>query len=163
MIRLLWDTGVRVSELCDMDITNIDENKTSAVISTKKTGKKRIIVWSNETHDLLLKYMPIRLELHRINKSTALFIGTEHGKGWSVRLTPRSVQRRVMYYVNRAGIKEKITPHSFRHGWAHKRRDQNAPLSFIQRGLGHLNPVSTFVYEQYCDNEFEKSAMNYLR
>ena len=162
MIRLLWDTGVRVSELCDMDITNIDENKTSAVISTKKTGKKRIIVWSRETHELLQKYMPIRLELHRINKSTALFIGTEHGKGWSVRLTSRSVQRRVMYYVNRAGIKEKITPHSFRHGWAHKRRDQNAPLSFIQRGLGHINPVSTFVYEQYCDNEFEKSAMHYL-
>ena len=162
MIRLLWDTGVRVSELCDLDITNIDENKTSAIISTKKTGKKRIIVWSQETHNLLLKYMPIRLELHKINKSTALFIGTEKGKGWSVRLTSRSVQRRVMFYVNRAGIKEKITPHSFRHGWAHKRRDQNAPLAFIQRGLGHLNPVSTFIYEQYCDNEFENRAMNYL-
>lgn len=162
MIRLLWDTGVRVSELCDIDITNIDENKPSAVISTKKTGKKRIIVWSKETHELLMKYMPIRLELHNVNKASALFIGTEKGKGWSVRLTTRSVQRRVMYYVDRAGIKEKITPHSFRHGWAHKRRDQNAPLAFIQRGLGHLSPVSTFIYEQYCDNEFENRAMNYL-
>jgi site-specific recombinase XerD len=162
MIRILWDTGVRVSELCDLEITNIDENKNSAIISTKKNGKKRIIVWSKETHELLMKYMPIRLELHKIHKTTALFIGTEKGTGWSLRLTARSVQRRLAFYVNRAGINEKITPHSFRHGWAHKRRDQNAPLAFIQRGLGHLNPISTFVYEQYCDNEFEQKAMNYL-
>jgi site-specific recombinase XerD len=163
MVNMLWDTGVRVSELCDMEITNIDENKTSAVISTKKTGKKRIIVWSKETHELLMKYMPIRLGLHEINQASALFVGTEKGKGWSVRLTTRSVQRRILYYVNRAGIKEKITPHSFRHGWAHKRRDQNAPLAFIQRGLGHLSPVSTFIYEQYCDNDFESRAVNYLK
>ena len=162
IVRLLWDTGVRVSELCDLDITNIDENKTSAVISTKKTGKKRIIVWSKETHELLMKYMPIRLELHNINKATALFIGREKGKGWSNRLTSKTVQRRILFYVDRAGIKEKITPHSFRHGWAHKRRDQNAPLAFIQRGLGHLSPVSTFIYEQYCDNDFENRAMNYV-
>jgi site-specific recombinase XerD len=162
MIRMLWDTGVRVSELCDIDITNIDEHKTSAIISTKKTGKKRIIVWSKETHELLMKYMPIRLELHKRHKTTSLFIGTEHGKGWSVRLTSRSVQRRVLFYVSKAGIKEKITPHSFRHGWAHKRRDQNAPLAFIQRGLGHISPVSTFIYEQYCDNEFENKAISYL-
>ncbi len=69
----------------------------------------------------------------------------------------------VKYYIDRAGIKEKITPHSFRHGWAHFRRDQNASLAFIQRGLGHVNPISTFVYEQYNDMEFENNANNYLK
>ena len=78
-------------------------------------------------------------------------------------MTSRTVQRIIRYYVNRAGIKEKITPHSFRHGWAHKRRDQNAPLSFIQRGLGHLSPVSTFIYEKYNDVEFVTNANNYLQ
>jgi integrase len=62
----------------------------------------------------------------------------------------------------KASLNEKITPHSFRHGWAHKRRDQNAPLAFIQRGLGHANPVSTFIYEQYQDSEFEINANKYL-
>jgi len=163
MIRLLWDTGVRVSELCDMEITQIDEHKKSAVIQTKKTGKPRIIVWSEETHYYLMKYMHIRLELHHINKATALFVGWEQNKGWSFRMTSRSVQRLIKYYVNRAGIKEKITPHSFRHGWAHLRRDQNAPLAFIQKGLGHISPVSTFIYEQYDDSEFMKSAKAYLK
>ncbi len=163
LIRMLWDTGVRVSELCDLDLSQINENKRSAVIQTKKTGKKRIIVWSEETHKLLMKYVPMRLELHKFNRANALFIGWRKGRGWSLRLTTKSVQRTIRYFVDRAGIKEKITPHSFRHGWAHKRRDQNAPLAFIQRGLGHINPISTFVYEQYNDLEFERNANTYLK
>ena len=163
MIRLLWDTGVRVSELCDLEISNIDQNKASAVISTKKTGKKRIIVWSSETHELLMKYMGIRLELHNTNKATsALFIGYCRRLGWTTRLTSVTVQRRIRHYVSKAMIREKITPHSFRHGWAHKRRDQNAPLAFIQRGLGHSNPISTFVYQQYNDPDFVSTANGYL-
>ena len=162
IVRILWDTGVRVSELCDLDLSQIDESSTSAVIFTKKTGNQRIIVWSKETHKFLLKYMPIRLELENLNGGEALFVGWLSGKGWSMRLTSRTVQRRIKYYVGKAGIKEKITPHSFRHGWAHKRRDQNAPLAFIQRGLGHSNPVSTFIYEQYNDREFERNAKSYL-
>lgn len=163
LIRLLWDTGVRVSELCDLDITQIDENKASAIISTKKTGKKRVIVWSEETQQLLMKYMLIRLELEKQNGAASLFVGWKKGKGWSSRLTTRSVERRLKYFVSKAGIKEKITPHSFRHGWAHKRRDNNAPLAFIQKGLGHSSPISTFIYEQYDDTEFMKSARGYLK
>ena len=164
MIRLLWDTGVRVSELCDLEITQINENKPSAQIKTKKTGKPRVIVWSEETHQYLMKYMPLRLELQNINKSSgALFLGWTKQQGWSSRLNTRSVQRLIKYYVCRAGIKEKITPHSFRHGWAHKRRDQNAPLAFIQKGLGHINIVSTFVYQQYDDPEYIDNAKKYLK
>ena len=163
-IRLLWDTGVRVSELRDLDVKQIDENKRYATIQTKKTGKPRTIVWSEETHALLMKYMPIRIELQQVNKATtALFLGWEKSKGWSTRLNIRTVQRTIKYYASRAGINEKITPHSFRHGWAHYRRDQNAPLAFIQKGLGHISPVSTFVYEQYNDTEFVGSAQRYLK
>ncbi|MEO8087537.1 MAG: tyrosine-type recombinase/integrase [Bacteroidota bacterium] len=162
LIRMLWDTGMRVSELCDLDLSQINEIQRSAVIQTKKNGKKRIIVWSEETQRILMKYMPIRLEFNKFSNANALFVGYNKGRGWSSRLTSRSVQRIIKYNVDRAGIREKITPHSFRHGWAHKRRDQNAPLAFIQRGLGHLNPVSTFVYEQYDDKEFESNANKYL-
>lgn len=163
MIRLMWDTGVRVSELCDIDISQINENKTSTIISTKKNGKKRIIVWSEETHKLLMKFMGIRMELEKQTHASALFVGWKGNKGWSARLTPRTVERRLKHYVNLVGIKEKITPHSFRHGWAHHRRDQNAPLAFIQRGLGHNSPVSTFIYEQYDDKEFVQNARGYLK
>lgn len=163
LIRLLWETGMRVSELCDLDISHVNENKTSAIIHTKKTGKKRVIVWSAETHYLLMKYTSMRMELDKMSGTSALFVGQHHNREWSMRITTRTVQRIVRQYVNQAGIREKITPHSFRHGWAHKRRDNNAPLAFIQKGLGHVNPISTFVYEQYDDGEFMKSARQYLK
>jgi len=163
VVRLLWDTGVRVSELCDLDLSHIDENKRSAIIHTKKTSNQRVIVWSEETHYYIMKYMPIRLELQHLNKASALFVGWSQGKGWSTRLTKRTVERTIKKYASIAGIKEKVTPHSFRHGWAHKRRDQNAPLAFIQKGLGHINPISTFIYEQYNDMEFVNNANTYLK
>lgn len=163
MIRLLWDTGVRVSELLDLDLIHINENKKSTIIFTKKTGKQRAIVWSDETHYFLLKYMTVRLHLLNAKGASALFLGWEKGRGWSLRLNVRAVQRMVKRYVNRAGIKERITPHSFRHGWAHKRRDNHAPLAFIQKGLGHVSPISTFIYEQYDDSDFVSNAREYFK
>lgn len=163
IVRMLWDTGVRVSELTDLNVSQIDVYKLSAVICTKKTANKRIIVWSRTTNDILLKYLTKRSELPENNFASALFVGKINNSSVNPRLTTRSVERLIKYYSNKAGILERITPHSFRHGWAHKRRDLNAPLSFIQRGLGHLNPISTFVYEQYSDVDFERNAKNYLR
>ena len=163
IVRLLWDTGMRVSELCDLNLSDIDETIGKATISTKKTRRMRTVIWSSATHTLLMKYMPIRLELDNIHRTGSLFVGWRRGFGWSSKLTSRTVQRRIQYFVRSVGIKEKITPHSFRHGWAHKRRDQNAPLAFIQRGLGHINPASTFIYEQYTDHDFEKKAKAYLK
>lgn len=161
IIRLLWDTGVRVSELCDLNINQVNLPKRSSIINTKKTTNQRIIVWSEETHQLLLKYLHTRLELEKRHNAYALFLGLR-GKEWSFRITSRTVQRIVKEYATRAGITAKVTPHSFRHGWAHKRRDKNAPLSFIQKGLGHISPVSTFVYEQYSDPDFVHNANVFL-
>ncbi len=162
LTRLLWDTGIRVSELCDLNISQIDQDKTSTVIQSKKSHQHRIIVWSKATHRLLLKYLAIRVELKNLHNADSLFVGFQKGKGWSLRLTKRSVERVISKYKTQAGITERISPHSFRHGWAHMRRDQNAPLAFIQKGLGHTSPVSTFIYEQYNDKEFENNASSYL-
>ncbi|HZF99648.1 MAG TPA: tyrosine-type recombinase/integrase [Chitinophagales bacterium] len=163
IIRMLWDTGVRVSELCNLDVSQIDDTKRTTVIQTKKRGKKRVIVWSEETHALLIRYMEERLRLDKCKQLSALFVGWMKNEQWSTRLNTRSVQRIIKHYADRAGIKVKVTPHSFRHGWAHVRRDRNAPLAFIQRGLGHVSPLSTFVYQQYNDEEFERNADGYLK
>ena len=90
-------------------------------------------------------------------------MGFSNNKSWNERINVRTVQRTIKHYSTNAGLLEKITPHSFRHGWAHKRREQNAPLAFIQRGLGHVSPVTTFIYQQYNDKEFEANAQGYLQ
>ncbi|HEX5002639.1 MAG TPA: tyrosine-type recombinase/integrase [Bacteroidia bacterium] len=163
IIRLLWDTGMRVSELTDMELSQINLRTTSAQINTKKTGYKRTVVWSEKTHELLMRYIDLRNSECEHSNTTALFLGWKNGVGWCSRLTPRTIERNIKRYAQDAGIREKVTPHSFRHGFAHKRRDMNAPLAFIQKALGHMNPISTFVYEQYKDADFERSARTYLK
>lgn len=155
MLRMLFDTGVRVSELCDMNLTEIDPNKMHTSIITKKNGQRRVIVWSPSTHALLKYYLNAR---YKISPEPALFV-TLYGN----RVSPRSVELNLKKYVDAAGLNLKITPHSFRHGWAHLRRDEGAPLAFIQKGLGHMSPSSTFVYEQYHDEDFLEKAQKYLR
>ncbi|TAH40829.1 MAG: hypothetical protein EYC69_10020 [Bacteroidetes bacterium] len=162
IVHLLWDTGIRVSELCDMNISQIDENKTSMIIRSKKSQLFRTIVWSAKTHALLLNYLKKRQVLKKCKEVGAVFVGFRKGREWSLRITCRSIERMIKKYVAIAEIREKISPHSFRHGWAHKRRDFNAPLAFIQKGLGHVSPISTFIYEQYNDKEFEANANSYL-
>lgn len=159
IIRFLWDTGMRVSELCDLDVTDIDPEKNFAVIQTKKNRRKREVLWGADTHYLLKDYLK---ERKRIDSSRPLFVGYR-GRDHAVtgRLTTRSVQRMVKKVADYASIKKSISPHSFRHGWAHYRRDQGAPLAFVQKGLGHKNPQSTFIYEQYTSPEFRKEAKKY--
>lgn len=157
IISMLWDTGIRISELTGLNIEQISREDRKVVIPTKKNQTKRIIVWSEETHDLLYQYLPLRAI---ITRSSPLFISNcMSGTG---RLTGRSIERMIAYYTQKAGIQEKVTPHSFRHGWAHHRLDKKASLPFIQRGLGHRNPMSTHVYLQYTDKDFETQALEYL-
>lgn len=163
IIRMLWDTGMRVSELTDMDITQIDPKKCNAVISTKKTGRNRIIVWSEDTHKNLLQYIALRKKIPNLMKPLALFVNYNPTDQTYQRVSSRCVQRVVKKYSDRAGIRGKVTPHSFRHGWAHKRRDMNASLAFIQKGLGHRSPNTTFIYMEYNDRDFEDNAQTYLQ
>lgn len=154
IVSFLWDTGVRVSELCDININQVDTEKLTAIIQTKKSTKERRIFWGERTNQLLQEYLVTRV---RLNKSLALF-ASQKGD----RMVSRTVQRKIRDIVTRAGLDPTITTHSFRHGWGHYRRDKNAPLAFIQKGLGHSSPISTFIYEQYSDPDFEETAKSYF-
>lgn len=158
IMSLFWDTGMRVSELCSIDMDQVSRGSRKATIVNRKNANSRIIMWSEATHALLCAYLPLRAI---VSPQRALFIGVAP-KGVT-RLTLRSIERSMGLYVKKAGIEGKVTPHSLRHGWANYRRDRfNAPLPFLQKALGHINPISTFVYQQYSDKDFESQAEKYL-
>jgi integrase/recombinase XerD len=163
ILLMLWDTGVRVTELCRMQISDLDLQKRQAVIATEKREIMRIILWSESTNTHLIKY----LEIHKRHFQKAgdrvipLFVASRSRRKIEC-LTRESVERIVGYYAHKAGIQKKTTPHTFRHGWAHIRRDLGAPLSFVQKGLGHSSPVSTQVYQQFTDPEFVKAGKGYF-
>lgn len=152
-IHMLWQTGVRVSELCDINLSDITHSKNSAKIITKKNKQYRWIMWSRDAHKLLMRYIEIKKCL---DKNEALF--SYRGK----RITKRSVERWVKVTAKSAGIERRVHPHMFRHGKAHKMLKYGADLNDVKTILGHKTILSTQAYTGLFPEEFEEVALKYV-
>jgi len=95
VLSLLWDTGMRVSELLDLDISHINDQGKSglrtAKIKTKKTMRYNLVVWGSKTNGLLNQYLAWRLMVN--HPTDALFISTYDRTGSLKRLSSRTIQR----------------------------------------------------------------------
>ena len=157
IIRILGETGVRVSELTGLVIENIDLNICGALIETKKNTDKRWIYWSNQTNELLKKYLPLREKVKRGTR--ALFVSELiNCQG----ITTRTVERIVKKCCKKAGVVN-VVPHSFRHGTAHNILEKGGTVADVQKTLGHRSPLSSMKYLQYSDNEHRRRAKMFLQ
>lgn len=148
LIRLLIDTGARVSEITDLCIDALEEGR--AYIKTKKTTTSRYILWKPETERLLRRYLDARAMF--LVEGDPLFIGI--GQGRISRLTPRSVERIFKRECKKAGLTGYV-PHSCRHGRAIEMRTlENRSLEEIRRMLGHTTILSVQTYLQESDESF---------
>lgn len=146
IIHMLYDTGIRVSELCDLNISDIEkvseDGLRCASVRRRKSLRYNTIVWGKETNRLLNLYLGLRLCIDE-GDTDALLV-TRNRKG--SRITTRTVQRWVEEVRQLAGIEKEITPHSFRHGKAHQVLNQSGNVRDVQAILGHVNPNSSFSY-----------------
>jgi integrase/recombinase XerD len=155
-----WDAGMRVSELCSMDVDQLDLFDKSAVIGTKKghgeVQKQRKVFWGKRTHELLLKYLEIRKKYAR---DGALFVNMgPYSRG--ERMETVAVQKVIKKHGRAVGIE--VRPHQIRHSWAVDRYRRGADLKFIQWSLGHESLRTTETYLQVEDREMEAKARIYV-
>lgn len=157
ILYLLYDTGMRVAELCDLNVGDIEQG--SAVVKSRKVNLRRRVFWSEDTQGILDIFLEKRLQ---INSSQSLLIGRFLDGTPSKRLTTRSVQRKIKEIGERAGLKKKITPHSFRHGKAHQILQKKGTVKDVSAILGHQHPMSSFIYLQWSDMELKERAEKFL-
>jgi site-specific recombinase XerD len=146
ILELLFSTGLRVSEIANLNKENI--NLKSGEFSIRgKGGKIRLVFISDSAREALLNYISKRKDL-----DLALFIhfkkGSAVGNGHacSLRLTPRSIQRIVKKYAVKAGIVKKVTPHTLRHSFATDLLMNGADIRSVQTMLGHSSITTTQIY-----------------
>lgn len=156
---LLWDTNMRVSELCALNTHDVKKDFPEAVIPTKKTTRYRMVMWSRKTHKLLLDYLEERMPM---TLEPALFIGVYRDGSYSKRLCQRSVQRIIRCMMQKAGIHKKLSPHSYRHGWAHYRIHNGIPLAAIPEAMGHVDIGSSKPYIEFTARELKMELKKYL-
>lgn len=161
VIHLLWDTGMRVSELCDLKLSDLKEPNEhgvrTAMIRTRKTMRYNLVAWSTETNRLLNQYLGLRLDM----EATHEYLLCSNRKS-KQSITRRTIERWVKEVTEEAMIDKSISPHSFRHGKAHHMLDQGANHRDIVAILRHANPVSSFHYLSMNENRFVEVAGKYL-
>jgi len=141
ILEILFSTGLRVSELCNLDKEKIDLEKNEFTIKGKG-GKIRIVFLSEKSKKAIRKYFDKRTDV-----DLAAFVRVKRtSKKDDLRLTPRSVQRIVQKWAIRAGITKQITPHTLRHAFATDLLAGGADLRSVQALLGHANVSTTQIY-----------------
>lgn len=141
MLEMLYGTGLRVSELCDIDLDDVDRARFVApmlIVRHGKGGKSRQVPIGEQADAALTAYLEKRGQL---GSSKAVFLSA----GGS-RLTPRSVQRMVKQWTIAGGVHADATPHALRHSFATHLLDEGADLLSIQELLGHASLSSTQIY-----------------
>ena len=155
ILELLYSSGLRVSELCNLNRDHINLNRGEFMVRGKGQKDRPVFV-SPEATECLAAYLQTRLD-----PAKPLFIrysGAKTGDsdGESFRLTPRSVQRIVSHYAKLAGITKKVSPHTLRHSFATDLLMNGADIRSVQSMLGHSNIATTQVYTHVTDRHLKE-------
>ena len=151
IITMMLDTGLRCSEICNLDLDDVDLEDLSALVIGGKGEKDRTVLFTNATLDALDAWRPIRnarlKNCIREEDMRSLFFSSR-----SRRLNPRSVQKLLDRIADASDIpRTRLSPHVLRHSFATGLLERGADLVTIQRLLGHANISTTRVYLEIGD------------
>jgi len=144
IMETLYSSGLRVSELVEMNEDDIDLNL--GIIKVMGKGKKeRIVPIGSKAIEALQNYLKFRkrMSTHPLSSSlnSPVFLNQRGG-----RLSARSVARIINRYIKQCGLLKNISPHSLRHTFATHMLDAGADLRAIQELLGHASLSTTQKY-----------------
>ncbi len=150
ILELLFSSGLRVSELTNLDRNHINLERREFMVRGKGQKDRPIFV-SQDAADWLKLYLE-----KRTDNLPALFISyggkaIANNSGDFRRLTPRSVQRMVAKYSLLAGITRHVSPHVLRHSFATDLLMNGADIRSVQAMLGHSNIATTQIYTHVTD------------
>ncbi len=140
VLELLYATGIRVSELCGLDVDDVDRSR-RLVRVLGKGAKERSVPYGLPAEEALDRWVRAgRPALATARSGAALFLGARGG-----RLHPTAVRQLVSRYAQAAGVPH-VSPHGLRHSAATHLLEGGADLRSVQELLGHASLSSTQIY-----------------
>ncbi len=140
MLELLYATGIRVTELIDLDVDSV--NLSAGFLRCESRGKERVIPMYQAAVKALEEYIKnVRPQLLEDPSEQALFVNMS-----GERMSRQGFWKLIKHYQDAAGIKKEITPQTLRHSFAAHLLENGADLKSIQEMLGHADISSTQIY-----------------
>ena len=154
ILELLYGAGLRVSELLNLDMTQIDLDS-SAIRVMGKRNKTRIVPLPNQTNEALRCYINDVRDLFIKSPSGSVFLSTR-GKAMS----RQAIYSLISHMGKVAGLKGPIGPHTLRHTYAVHLLQGGADLRAVQELLGHESIATTQVYTELQSEEVKSRYLN---
>ena len=149
MLELLYATGIRVTELINLDITDI--NLAAGVIRCNTRDKERLIPMYAKAVKALSDYVTlVRPQMIALPDEPSLFVNVN-----GERMSRQGFWKIIKYYQKKANIEKDITPHTLRHSFAAHLLENGADIHAIQEMLGHADISSTQVYTQLVKKQLK--------
>ncbi|MDP2737119.1 MAG: tyrosine-type recombinase/integrase [bacterium] len=142
IIQILFGSGLRVSEVVDLKINDIDFIRKIITVRHGKGAKDRITIVSEQTLNNIEKYL--------LEYQPLVFLFESHEGG--EKLAVRSVQKAVADAVKSAGVNPDASAHSLRHSFATHLLESGTDIRYIQELLGHVRLATTQIYTKVANN-----------
>jgi integrase/recombinase XerD len=150
ILELLYATGMRVSELCDLNLNDLSDT----FVKVRGKGNKERVVPVGKKAIEAVDYYLIHFRGECVDENGPLFVSNT-GK----RIDRMTVWKQVKLYAKKAGITKEISPHTLRHSFATHLLERGADLRLIQDMLGHEDIATTDRYT-HVTGERLKAAFN---
>jgi len=149
MLELMYATGIRVTELIELDVSDI--NLELGIIKCSRTKKSRIIPLYPAALRALTVYMrDVRSLMLADPSEQALFVNVS-----GARMSRQGFWKILKFYQNKAGIEKDITPHTLRHSFAVHLLENGADLGSLQELMGHSDISSTQLYTHMINQKLK--------
>lgn len=163
ILHMLYSTGLRVSELSNLNREDVSVQKSEFRVRGK--GRKlRIVFISDDARQHLKAYLDSRGDsLKPLFISNSNRSGSDILSGGRRRLQPQAIERIVRQCASRAGILKKVTPHTLRHTFATELLKNGADIRSVQELLGHASITTTQIYTHLTNQRLKEVHERYHR
>lgn len=152
-LELLFATGIRVGELCAIELTDLDIRAGVITIKGKGNRERQVYLVDNELKGIVQHYMLLRDSKSPETKKLLL---TKKGAA----LSPSQIRHSLHKHVEELGLQRRITPHMFRHTTATNLLENGVDIRFVQKLLGHASISTTEIYTHVSDTKLQQAINN---
>lgn len=154
IIELLFDTGMRVSELINIKLKDIDFKKQSILVMGKGS-KERICYYGDYGREDFIKYLEIARPKLLKNEKNYLFLSIKGTK-----LTRQAIESIIEKCVKKVGLNHHISPHVLRHTFATSMLDSGADIRSVSELLGHSSLSTTQIYTHVSNDKLRAEYLH---
>ena len=152
MLELLYACGLRISELINLDVLNLNIRQGVAKV-LGKGGKERLVPIGDQALDWISNYLTYgREQLIADNKKSPYLFLSNRGTG----MTRQAFWYRIKLYANKSGVDRSLSPHTLRHAFATHLLNHGADLRTVQLLLGHTSLSTTQIYTEVARHRMKE-------